>query len=87
MARFFAVAPNDADTLAFIAFNRPTKLPRAAEDVALAKKAMRLSPHHPDWYLYALGYAAYHARQYEEAIAAYKATGEQGADARTSTWR
>ena len=47
----------------------------------LVKKAMRLSPHYPALYLYSLGYAAYFARQYEEAIAAYKETGKEGADA------
>ena len=79
--RALAVAPNDADTLATVGWNRPTKLPTAAEDVTLVKKAMRLSPHYPALYLYSLGYAAYFARQYEEAIAAYKETGKEGADA------
>ena len=79
--RALAVAPNDADTLATVAWNRPTKLPTAAEDVALVKKAMRLNPHYPVMYLHSLGYAAYFARQYEEVIAAYKATDKEGADA------
>jgi adenylate cyclase len=33
---------------------------------------MRLNPHYPEWYLYALGYAGYHGQQYTEVIQALK---------------
>ena len=44
-------------------------LGRAEEGVALIKKAMRLNPYHPLWYLMFFGTANYAARRYEEAIA------------------
>ena len=35
-------------------------------------KAMRLNPHHPDWFYWNLGIAQYAAGQYEEALATMK---------------
>jgi TolB-like protein/DNA-binding CsgD family transcriptional regulator len=69
--RALALGPNDADTLALIAYTRPTKLPTAREDVELAHRAMRLNPLFPDWYSLALGYASYYAHAYEASIDAF----------------
>lgn len=69
--RALALGPNDADTLAFIAYTRSTKLPTASEDVQLARRAMQLNPFYPDWYSLALGYSCYHARLYQDAINAF----------------
>ena len=62
-----ALAPNFADLHAAIA------LPflysgRPAEAVELVKKAMRLSPYYPGWYLPILGHAYRLTGQYKEAI-------------------
>jgi adenylate cyclase len=46
-------------------------LGRAEEGVELIKRAMRLNPHHPEWYIRSLGYALYYAQRYADAIAAY----------------
>jgi adenylate cyclase len=70
--RALALGQNNADLLAIVAYNRPSKLPTGKEDVELVKRAMRLNPHHPEWYYASLGYAAYHGRQYDEAIAALR---------------
>jgi len=40
------------------------------EGVEAAHKAMRLNPHHPEWYVVQLGQVYYDARRYKEAIAA-----------------
>jgi len=62
-----ALAPNFADVQAAIA------LPflysgRPEEAIQLVKKAMRLSPYYPDWYLPVLGHAYRLTGQYKEAI-------------------
>jgi Tfp pilus assembly protein PilF len=44
------------------------KLGRAEEAVVQIKQAIRLNPYHPDWYLEGLGYAQYHAGDYEDAL-------------------
>jgi TolB-like protein/class 3 adenylate cyclase/Flp pilus assembly protein TadD len=64
-----ALAPNSADIHTGIA------LPfyysgRANEAIELVKKAMRLSPYYPGWYLPVLGHAYRLAGQYKEAIEA-----------------
>jgi TolB-like protein len=69
--RALALGPNDADTLANIAYTRPTKLPTAEEDVALARRAMDLNPLYPDWYSMAFGYSSYYARHFEDVIGAF----------------
>jgi adenylate cyclase len=61
------LAPNFADVNAMIA------LPfyysgRPQEAIELVKKAMRLSPYYPDWYLPVLGHAYRLTGQYKEAI-------------------
>ncbi|MFY2822443.1 adenylate/guanylate cyclase domain-containing protein [Ruegeria sp. MALMAid1280] len=42
---------------------------KADEAVDRMKAAMRLNPHHPDWYLWNLGWAQYFAEDYEGALA------------------
>jgi TolB-like protein/DNA-binding SARP family transcriptional activator len=70
--RALTLGQNNADLLAIVAFNRPSKLPTGKEDVKNVRRAMRLNPHHPEWYLVTLGYAAYHGGLYDEAVAALR---------------
>ena len=44
---------------------------RPQEAVASVKRAMRLNPHHPDWYFQELGLALYVAGPYSNAISAF----------------
>jgi tetratricopeptide (TPR) repeat protein len=44
------------------------QLGRADEAVALTKKAIRLNPYHPDWYLWNLSSAQYFSGDHEEAL-------------------
>ena len=44
-------------------------LGRVEEAVADIRRAMQLNPMYPDWYLWTLGIAYYHAREYEQSIA------------------
>ena len=60
--------PNNADIMAMRGWDLP-QVGRAEEGVKGIKKALRLNPHHPNWYEYALVYALYNAQQYEEVIA------------------
>ena len=62
------INPNDARTLAnaAIAWGLMGEPERA---VKMAELAIRLDPFHPDWYLAALGFAYYVAKDYERAIA------------------
>ena len=63
------INPTDARTLAnaSIAWSLMGEFERA---VRMAELAIRLDPFHPDWYLTALGFAYYVAKDYERAIAA-----------------
>ncbi len=45
---------------------------RHQEAIAMIKKAIRLNPHHPPWYLWFLAEIYANAGRYEEAIAVYK---------------
>jgi adenylate cyclase len=65
--RALELNPNDADILAEMgeAYSFSGD-PEAALD--LLKRAVRLNPYHPDWYLWFLGEAHFHLRQYDEAI-------------------
>jgi len=60
---------NDADVLVFLqeAYTFEGEPEKGIDSV---KKAMRLNPHYPEWYLWHLGFALYAARRYEEAITA-----------------
>ena len=60
--------PNDADVLTDFGWCL-SYAGRAEEGLELALKAMRLNPHHPEYWLMQLGQIYYDARRYEEAIA------------------
>jgi adenylate cyclase len=45
---------------------------RFEESISLAKKAMRLSPYYPAWYLVFLGHSYYLAGRHDEALAVYR---------------
>ena len=67
-----ALSPNHADNLAWYGWRLSVgAVGRAAEGLPLVKKAMRLSPIYPNWYLGGLGTAHFHLGQYDEAIAAW----------------
>jgi len=59
--------PNDADLLTLSA-SAYAYMGRPKEAINLVKQAMRLNPHHPNWYWWTLGWAQYLARDYEGAI-------------------
>jgi adenylate cyclase len=62
---------NDADFLAEMAIAL-NYMGRSEQAIAQLKKAMRMNPRHPSWYLGVLGYAYYEAGQYEKALATLK---------------
>ena len=49
---------------------------RARKGVDRMKHAIRLNPHHPDWYLWNLGWAQYFAKDYEDALASIEKMNE-----------
>jgi DNA-binding SARP family transcriptional activator/cytochrome c-type biogenesis protein CcmH/NrfG len=61
--------PNDADVLAHASFGMALI---GEHDLAVdaGRRALRLQPHHPDWYAGMIGIALFSARRHEEAIAA-----------------
>ena len=63
-----SLSPNNADLLASYGWAL-SFLGRAEEAVESIKKAMRLNPVYPDWYIQGLMLALYSARRYEEVIA------------------
>jgi adenylate cyclase len=67
MQRAIELNPNDADILTdmgyFCAFTG-----KAEEGLAYALKALRINPHHPEYYVDQLGLIYFNARQYENAI-------------------
>ena len=72
--RALFLGPSNADVHAIAAWGRSTKIgaAQAKEDIALVKRAMRLNPHYPEWYLIPLSLTAYHGHEYDEAIHAAK---------------
>jgi TolB-like protein/tetratricopeptide (TPR) repeat protein len=60
--------PNDADVLAQAALCR-AYLGDSESGVALATKATRLNPHHPDWYSYCAAVPLFLLQRYGEAVA------------------
>jgi tetratricopeptide (TPR) repeat protein len=66
-----ALEPNHADATVRLA-RALTYADRPEEAIDLIKKAMRLSPYYPDWYLGALGVSYRLAGNYDEAIAAFE---------------
>ena len=72
--RALALAPNDADNLALIAYNMPLVIGDADRMVGLSQHALRLNPSAPAWYYGALAIAQYVAGNDRDAIdAAMKA--------------
>jgi len=67
--RALELNPNDADVLVESAWLL-AYVGRAEEGIENARRAMRLNPRYPDWYLWALGVASYDAQRYEEAVTA-----------------
>jgi tetratricopeptide (TPR) repeat protein len=65
--------PNDADVLAHAALCR-AYLGDAESALALATKAARLNPHHPDWYLYSTAVALFLLERYADAVATVSRT-------------
>ena len=68
MEKAVALAPNDANRKALLAFAL-TYAGRPADAALLLKKAIRLNPHYPVWWLAVLGRAYRLERRYDEAIA------------------
>ncbi len=60
--------PNDADVLNDVGYCL-SYAGRAEEALEFVRKAMRLNPHYPEWYLLQLGPIYFDARRYDEAIA------------------
>ncbi|MDJ0610562.1 MAG: adenylate/guanylate cyclase domain-containing protein [Kiloniellales bacterium] len=77
-----ALNPNNADILANWGLNLAYLGIDAQEGVRLIRKAMRLNPHHPEWYDRVLGNAAFTARSYEEAISAIRNVNHHTPDSR-----
>lgn len=62
---------NDADVLTDVGLCL-SYAGRAEEGLESARKAMRLNPHCPEWYLMQLGQIYYDAHRYEEAVATFE---------------
>jgi adenylate cyclase len=75
--RAVSLAPSMADSHAFLA-DSLMLAGRSEEAIGEMKKAMRLAPFYPTWYLWTLGQAYYSAGRFEEAIAAYKESQKRG---------
>ena len=69
--RALSLSPNNADLLASYGWAL-SYLGRAEEAVESIRKAMRLNPVYPDWYIQGLMIALYCAKYYEEVIAVSK---------------
>ena len=67
--RGLSLSPNDANGIAHLGAVLGTE-GRAEEGIELIHQAMRLNPHHPDWYWAVLSLSFYAGRRYEEALAA-----------------
>jgi adenylate cyclase len=75
--RALALSPNETGVLMTVGVDLGITLGRAEEGVELIKRAMRLNPHHSEWYVRSLGYALYYAQRYEDAIVAYRRLGNR----------
>jgi adenylate cyclase len=65
--RALALNPNDADTIVDFALCL-SYAGRSAQGLEMALKAMRLNPHHPEFYGLQLGQISFNDRQYERAV-------------------
>ncbi|MGA9433852.1 MAG: tetratricopeptide repeat protein, partial [Roseobacter sp.] len=63
-----ALNPNSAGVLAD-STEVLVYLGRVDEALGRIKSAIRLNPHHPDWYLWTLAWAQYYAGEYEDGLA------------------
>ena len=70
--RAVSLNPNDADVLSDYGWALATS-GKAPQGIEAGKRAMRLNPFYPGWYLWNLGMAQYDAHQYEEAVATLEA--------------
>ena len=78
-----ALAPNGADYHAVLA--QTLLYAGMPEDaIVLIKRAMRLSPFYPKWYIFVLGEANRLMGRYEEAIAAFKAYIDRSPNSKTT---
>jgi adenylate cyclase len=66
--RAISLNPNDADVLTDAAWCL-SYAGQAADGLELATKAIRLNPHHPEWYLSQLGAIYFDLRRYSDAVA------------------
>jgi adenylate cyclase len=65
------LAPNNSDTYALLSESL-LLIGRSNEAIVAMKKAMRLVPFYPRWFLFTLGQSSFVAGQYEEAETAFK---------------
>jgi tetratricopeptide (TPR) repeat protein len=65
--RALALNPNDADTIVDFALCL-SYAGRSAQGLEMALKAMRLNPHHPEFYAMQLGQICFNDRRYEKAV-------------------
>jgi len=70
-ARAIALNPNDANAIAVSGLPLAS-LGRVDEAIERFRLAMRLNPHHPDWYWDDLGSVLYLARNYPDAVDAFR---------------
>lgn len=63
--------PNDADVMTDVAYIF-SFAGRADEALEYAHRAIRLNPHHPEWYLMQLAPIYFDARRYEDAITTFR---------------
>ena len=80
-ARAVALNPNDADVLSDYGWALATA-GKAVQGVESGRRAMRLNPFYPGWYLWNLGMCQYDAHQYEEAVATLEAFHEHNVQSR-----
>jgi len=71
LKRAIALSPNDADQLVGLGYIL-NSAGRPDEAIGLVKKARRLNPRYPAYYLWELGHAYFLTGRYEEAIEALK---------------
>jgi tetratricopeptide (TPR) repeat protein len=67
LLKALALNPNDADVLAHVAFGMAL-VGEHGLAVETGQRALRLQPHHPDWYAGLVGIALFAARRHEEVI-------------------
>ena len=70
--RAVALNPNNADVLAWVgvytAYGHMADIAKRERGIAMMKKAIALSPFHPDWYYYPITWNHYWKGEYEQAL-------------------